>query len=70
MSAAERLNLLNADATDEDRAGYFDADRRFHCTDPETTHYLAEIVLLESVSPEIRDAYKRCKERTGQWWYA
>ncbi len=38
--------------------------------DPEQAHSMADKILLAAVDPIVRDAYDRCKARTGCWWYA
>lgn len=38
--------------------------------DPEAAHGAADAILLDAMTPAIRDAYDRLVERVGAWWYA
>lgn len=41
--------------------------------DAEQSHAQADqavLRFLRAVSPNVADAYERCREATGAWWYA
>lgn len=38
--------------------------------DPENDHGLADIILLQLVPAEVRDAVLRAEDRAGGWWWS